>query len=397
MTWMISRCRVLTGLDVLPDVVREYGFTAATVAYDAAIEGNAGLAAGCEALASRGVTVRLLAVDRTGSLADARDLAGRLGRGEPVVAMGGGSLLDCVKLALALHDPLAERVLSARQRSGWVIGPDRPRPAPLIAVPTTVGTAAEVSGIVSFVDGGSAKRVYTSLSVQPDVAVLDPRATAGMPGEVLVEGCLEILLRFVGPMVGARGPLTDTDRQVLRDAAEVTGLLCRIRRTGEATAPVRARLALLSAQTQRDENLCDRSAFTVKAWFLGNNLSQHLGVRKMAALANLIPAYWGRLAEGPALGSAQRAQQMWAVLREQIPVPVAPEPGTGFPEWLDWLGVPALSPLSDHDVETVALSCVRMWGGGLPMLGGVAADDVRAVLRGVRSAPATHGLPLSRG
>jgi alcohol dehydrogenase YqhD (iron-dependent ADH family) len=216
-----------------------------------------------------------------------------------VVAFGGGSLIDSVKLATALTDPLAARIVAAEQSSGWMLGPDRARPAVLAAVPTTIGTAAEVSGIASFTDGAT-KRAFTSLALQPDFAVLDARASAGMPYDVLVEGCLEIVLRCVGPVIGATGPLNGTDRRVLRLAAEAGAELTGVHHAGNAEAAARRRLAWLSVSTQDSELLRDRAAFTVKAWFLANNLSHHLGVRKMRALANLIPAYWDTCTSPPA-------------------------------------------------------------------------------------------------
>ncbi|MFI9764125.1 daptide-type RiPP biosynthesis dehydogenase [Streptomyces sp. NPDC051963] len=378
------------GLDVLPELATGGGGPVA-LAHDAALDSNPGLAECRRLLADSGVEVRPLPVHRPRTLADAELLAGRLAGTRLVVAVGGGSLLDTVKLALAVADPLTARIVSAPQRGGWVIGPDRPRPLPLVAVPTTLGTAAEASNIVSFVHRGQ-KRALTSLALQPDVALLDARCTEGLSGQLLVEGCLEIILRSVGPVVGSEGPWTDTDEHALRPAARVAGVLSGISGTGTATAGQRAELADLSLATQRVELLRDRMPFTVKVWFLANNLSHHLGVRKMTALANLVPGYWSHLADRTAVG-AQRVGRTWSALRAATPAAVPADPAEGFAAWLDLLGVaPALLP-SDVDIEAVVRSCLRMWGGGLPMLAGLDAEDLRRMLGQLRIAHSDSRVP----
>jgi hypothetical protein len=199
------------------------------------------------------------------------------------------------------------------------------------------------------------------------------------------------VLRCVGPVVGAHGDLTATDHDALELAARVVRLLDKPAR-GVVSAEDRAALALLSVSTQQAEYLRERSAFTVKAWFLANNLSHHLGVRKMVALANLMPAYWARLPLTPAFGSAARLHHTWSVLRDQLPPTTPEDPAEGLSHWLDSLGVPGLRPLTDHDIDTVTVSCARMWGAGLPMLAGVDADDIHPVLRNTRSTTQTPAL-----
>ncbi|MFD4633545.1 daptide-type RiPP biosynthesis dehydogenase [Streptomyces sp. NPDC058284] len=380
----INRCHVLDGLAALHERVTASGAATATVAYDTSLAEHPGLIFLREMISSSTIDMTTLGVDRMGGIADARLIARELPETEWVIAFGGGSLIDSVKLATALSDPVTARIVSAKQRSGWLLGPDRARPTVLAAVPTTIGTAAEVSGISSFTDG-AVKRAFTSLALQPDFAVLDARATAGMPHEVLVEGCLEIILRYLGPVIGAEGPLGTTDRAALRLAAAAATELARIHRAGGADPVARRRLARLSITSHDDTLVRGRAPFTAKAWFLANNLSHHLGVRKMRVLANLIPAYWGHLRAAPGLGSADRARQAWEVLRAAIPVPVSAEPATGFAQWIDALGIPPLAGFGDEDVKRVQRSCVRMWGGGLPMLAGVGPDDIRAVLRRVRT------------
>ncbi|NGO46567.1 daptide-type RiPP biosynthesis dehydogenase [Streptomyces ureilyticus] len=390
MSTLINSCRVHRGLEVLPELAAGGGGPVA-LAHDAALDGNPGLAECRRLLADNEVVVRSLAVHQPRTLADAEVLAGKLAGTRLVVAVGGGSLLDTAKLALAVADPQTARIVSAAQRSGWVIGPDRPRPLPLVAVPTTLGTAAEVSSIVSFVHRGQ-KRALTSLALQPNVALLDPRCTEGLPGQLLVESCLEIILRSVGPVVGSEGPWTDTDEHALRLAARVAEVLNGIRSTGTATAAQRAELSDLSLATRQVELLRDRMPFTVKVWFLANNLSHHLGLRKMTALANLVPVYWSHLAARTTVG-AQRVGRTWSSLRAATPEALPADPAEGVAAWLDLLGV-APAPAPDNtDIEAVVRSCLRMWGGGLPMLAGLGAEDLRRMLGRLRIAHTDSRVP----
>ncbi|MEU6735636.1 daptide-type RiPP biosynthesis dehydogenase [Streptomyces physcomitrii] len=385
---LVNRCRVHRGLDALPRLAAG-GTGPVLLVHDAALDGNPGLAACHRLLAQSGAPVRVVPVPGACSLHEARALAPRLTGGRLVVAVGGGSLLDTAKLALAVADPLVARILAAPQRSGWVLGPDRPRPVPLAAVPTTLGTAAEVSGIVSYVHQEQ-KRAFTSLALQPEAALLDPRCTEGLPGHLLVEGALELILRGVGPVAGSTGPWTAADEAALGLGAEAAALLTGIGATGAATAAERTALAELSVATQEAQLLEDRLPFTVKIWFLANNLAHRLGLRKMTALANLVPGYWRHLAARDPAG-ADRVARTWAALRGAVlaasptaPAPLPADPAEGFAAWLALLGVaPAPAP-APADTEAVVASCLRMWGGGLPMLAGLGAAELRLLLGDLR-------------
>ncbi|MFY8104925.1 MAG: iron-containing alcohol dehydrogenase, partial [Ramlibacter sp.] len=103
----------------------------------------------------------------------------RTQRCDGLVAVGGGSAIDCAKgvAIMATHDgPLAHY---ATIEGGSPRITDRA--APLIAVPTTSGTGSEVArGALIITDDGR-KLGFHSLSLIPRTAICDPELTLGLP------------------------------------------------------------------------------------------------------------------------------------------------------------------------------------------------------------------------
>jgi len=103
----------------------------------------------------------------------------RQGRCDGLIAVGGGSAIDCAKgvaIAATHEGPL---------RTYATIEGGSPRitenVAPLIAVPTTSGTGSEVArGAILIVDDHR-KLGFHSWSLMPKVAICDPELTLGLP------------------------------------------------------------------------------------------------------------------------------------------------------------------------------------------------------------------------
>jgi len=93
-----------------------------------------------------------------------------------VIGLGGGSAMDCAKMAAVLM-----------KNTGKVtdyFGADRvPNPGlPVIAIPTTAGTGSEASPACVFVDPeDGVKKGVRSDYITPEVAILDPLLTLGLP------------------------------------------------------------------------------------------------------------------------------------------------------------------------------------------------------------------------
>lgn len=92
-----------------------------------------------------------------------------------VIGLGGGSSLDTAKL-VALLAPGREK-LSDVYGVGAAKGPR----LPLILAPTTAGTGSEVTPISIVTTGASEKMGVVSPVILPDVALLDPELTLGLP------------------------------------------------------------------------------------------------------------------------------------------------------------------------------------------------------------------------
>jgi alcohol dehydrogenase class IV len=128
---------------------------------------------------------------------------------ELVVACGGGSVIDLGKAAAALlanpGDPFEYLEVIGRARP-------LPRPAlPLVAVPTTAGTGAEVTKnavLISTAHGVKASLRHDSLL--PALALVDPELTLAMPPDVTAATGLDALTQCLEPYVSCQhNPLTD--------------------------------------------------------------------------------------------------------------------------------------------------------------------------------------------
>lgn len=96
---------------------------------------------------------------------------------DAVVAIGGGSTLDLAKAAACVC--LTEDSITKYHGTGVAMPNKR---LPLIAVPTTAGTASEVTGVSVLTDHKTGKKApIASPCFYPDYAVIDPEMTYSVP------------------------------------------------------------------------------------------------------------------------------------------------------------------------------------------------------------------------
>lgn len=122
-----------------------------------------------------------------------------------IVAVGGGSPMDCAK-GIGIVATSGEHILSFE-------GVDQVRipGPPLICIPTTAGTAADVSqfAIVSDV-ARSVKIAVISKAMVPDAALIDPSTTMTMPAELTAATGIDALVHAIEAYAStASSPITN--------------------------------------------------------------------------------------------------------------------------------------------------------------------------------------------
>ena len=106
-----------------------------------------------------------------------------------VAGLGGGSALDAAKAAAAAvrsPGPLKRHRLAAE-----AFAPDR---LPLIAIPTTAGTGSEATGVSILSSDEGIKYWYWSPALKPDLVVLDPQLTVGLPAHLTAATGLDAIV-----------------------------------------------------------------------------------------------------------------------------------------------------------------------------------------------------------
>ncbi len=130
-----------------------------------------------------------------------------------IVAIGGGSVMDCAKGIGIVH--------ANRREIREFEGVDRiPRPGPpLICIPTTAGTAAEISQFCIIVHQDQHyKMSIISKSLVPDVALIDPETTLTMPSYLAACTGIDALTHAIEAFVStARSPISDLHAQAAID------------------------------------------------------------------------------------------------------------------------------------------------------------------------------------
>ena len=128
---------------------------------------------------------------------DVRDLqtqSARLGaaRADTLIALGGGSAIDTAKaLARLLTQPEGTGLMELLREGA----PIEDAPAvPVVAIPTTAGTGAEVTPFGT-VWNHFEKKKYSIVGndLFPQLAILDPELTLGMPTEITVASGLDAI------------------------------------------------------------------------------------------------------------------------------------------------------------------------------------------------------------
>lgn len=117
-----------------------------------------------------------------------------------VIGVGGGSVLDSSKL-------IALMLRQGGTSADWV-GPvaDELALAPLVLVPTTVGTGSEATNIAMVTIDG-AKRASVCSGYVPEVAVLDPELVSSLPNKVIAATGMDALAHAVEALMSSKASM----------------------------------------------------------------------------------------------------------------------------------------------------------------------------------------------
>ena len=176
----------------------------------------------------------------------------RNSRPELLIALGGGSTIDTAKgLARLLTQPEDTSLLALLRGD---ISAAAALALPVVAVPTTAGTGAEVTPFGTIWDHAGAKK-YSIVSgdLYPRMAILDPELTLGMPPEVTVSSGLDAVSHAL-------------ESAWNRNATPVT--------LGLATSSLRLSLNSLATASENPGDIAARSAMMQASTLAGLAISQ---------------------------------------------------------------------------------------------------------------------------
>jgi len=134
-----------------------------------------------------------------------------------IIGLGGGSSLDVAKLVSVLA--LGQETLKTMYGVGNVKGPR----LPLILVPTTAGTGSEVTPISIVTTGTNEKMGVVSPVILPDVAVLDPELTLGLPAHITAATGIDAMVHAIEAYASANANNNPLSRMLATQALTLMG------------------------------------------------------------------------------------------------------------------------------------------------------------------------------
>ncbi|MDA4848698.1 iron-containing alcohol dehydrogenase [Hoeflea poritis] len=134
-----------------------------------------------------------------------------------ILGLGGGSSLDVAKLAALLA------VGNERLSDIYGVGNARGPRLPLILVPTTAGTGSEVTPISIVTTGTHEKMGVVSPVILPDVAVLDPELTIGLPPHITAATGIDAMVHAIEAYASASANNNPISRTLAEKAMNLMG------------------------------------------------------------------------------------------------------------------------------------------------------------------------------
>lgn len=173
-----------------------------------------------KALADSGVAVAVFSdveADPPEAVVHAATGAARDHGADAVIGLGGGSSLDVAKLAALLA------VGREELRQVYGVGNAKGPRLPLMLAPTTAGTGSEVTPIAIVTTGSSEKMGVVSPVLLPDVALLDPELTLGLPPAVTAATGVDAMVHAIEAYASASANNNPISKALAREALRLMG------------------------------------------------------------------------------------------------------------------------------------------------------------------------------
>ena len=188
----------------VPDVLAGFDVDCAMIVTTPGFVERGTLAPFLNALLTKGITTAVFSDVKPDPDIDCVERAAETYRShgcDAMVAIGGGSVMDCAKVAGALVARPGKHVRD-------LIGTMKVRKATplLVAVPTTAGTGSEVTAAAVVTDPMRQRKYAVSdVSLIPDVAVLDPALLVGLPQAMTAYSGMDALTHAVEAYINRYG------------------------------------------------------------------------------------------------------------------------------------------------------------------------------------------------
>ena len=132
-----------------------------------------------------------------------------------IIGFGGGSSMDVAKVVAVLAAPDCQQSIADLYGVDKVTGCR----LPLIQIPTTAGTGSEVTPVAIITTGTTTKAGIVSEKLLPDLALLDPELTLGLPPAITAATGIDAMVHAIEAYTSAikKNPLSDSlARQALQ-------------------------------------------------------------------------------------------------------------------------------------------------------------------------------------
>jgi alcohol dehydrogenase class IV len=198
---------------------------------------------------------------------------------EAVVGLGGGSSLDVAKLVSLL--------LKSGESLGDIYGvgiAKGPR-LPLLLAPTTAGTGSEVTPISIVTTGAHEKKGVVSPLLIPDIALLDPDLTLGLPQHVTAATGVDAMVHAIEAYTSTSANNNPVSRALAREALSLLGR--NIRQACHHGSDREARSAMLLGSMLAGQAFANSPVAAVHA--LAYPIGGHFGVPHGLSNALVLP------------------------------------------------------------------------------------------------------------